>query len=68
MDALALDSVRCLDCATVYAKPHDRGTMASNPGCPDCGYVGWVTNAVSEAGPRVRSASDRLQRRLAQRG
>jgi hypothetical protein len=26
----------------VYAKPRDGGTLHENPGCPDCGYVGWV--------------------------
>ena len=68
MEALALESVRCLDCGTVYAKPRDRGTMASNPGCPDCGYVGWLPTVVNGAAPHVRSAADRLQRRLAQQG
>jgi hypothetical protein len=37
-----LESVRCLDCGAVYAKPRDGGTLNQNPGCPDCGYVGWV--------------------------
>lgn len=68
MEALSLESVRCLNCATVYAKPSDRGTMVSNPGCPHCGYVGWVTVAISAAAPHVHSAADRLQRRLAPRG
>jgi predicted nucleic acid-binding Zn-ribbon protein len=35
-------SVRCLACGTVYPKPSALGTAESNPGCPRCGYVGWV--------------------------
>ena len=35
-------SVRCLECGAVYAKPAGGGTVHSNPGCPDCGYLGWV--------------------------
>ena len=37
-----LESVRCLECGAVYSKPTDGGTVRENPGCPDCGYVGWV--------------------------
>jgi hypothetical protein len=37
-----LESVRCLECGAVYAKPAGGGTVRENPGCPDCGYVGWV--------------------------
>ena len=37
-----LDTVRCLDCGEVYAKPRDGGTVEQNPGCPACGYVGWL--------------------------
>lgn len=46
-----LESVRCLECGAVYAKPSGGGTVRENPGCPDCGYVGWVGTygrAVSE--------------------
>ncbi len=35
-------SVRCLGCSEVYAKPLGGGTVRANPGCPECGYVGWV--------------------------
>ena len=35
-------AVRCLDCGDVYEKPVGGGTDRSNPGCPACGYVGWV--------------------------
>ena len=47
-----LASVRCLECGAVYAKPADGGTVRENPGCPECGYVGWAAvtgGAFSEA-------------------
>jgi hypothetical protein len=37
-----LASVRCLECGGVYAKPTIGGTTETNPGCPVCGYVGWI--------------------------
>jgi len=46
-----LESVRCLECGVVYAKPAGGGTVQENPGCPDCGYVGWV-------GARVAGVSE----------
>jgi predicted nucleic acid-binding Zn-ribbon protein len=59
-----LDSVRCLECGAVYGKPRGGGTSEQNPGCPDCGYVGWLaaTIPVSLDGRRLRSVGDRLQR------
>jgi hypothetical protein len=36
------ESVRCLECSEVYAKPLAGGTVEKNPGCPLCGYVGWI--------------------------
>jgi predicted nucleic acid-binding Zn-ribbon protein len=61
-----LESVRCLECGAVYSKPADGGTVRENPGCPDCGYVGWVVAGTpvredalprrSAAGPRQRPA------------
>jgi hypothetical protein len=36
-----LEPVICLECDTVYAKPTRGGTLSTNPGCPQCGYVGW---------------------------
>jgi hypothetical protein len=42
-----LESVRCLGCGAVYAKPGGRGTAVASPGCPECGYVGWVTSDVA---------------------
>jgi hypothetical protein len=60
-----VDSVRCLDCATVYSKPRAGGTMSKNPGCPHCGYVGWVPDSVRAASLRDRFGGDRRQRRSA---
>ena len=37
-----LESVRCLECGSIYAKPAGGGTARQNPGCPHCGYVGWM--------------------------
>jgi hypothetical protein len=42
-----VESVRCLDCGTVYAKPLGGGTVRENPGCPQCGYVGWMPTSPS---------------------
>lgn len=36
------ERVRCLDCGAVYAKPAGGGTVRGNPGCPECGYIGWL--------------------------
>ena len=60
-----LDSVRCLDCAAVYSKPRQGGTMSKNPGCPECGYVGWVPLSVRTGSLRDRFGGDRRQRRSA---
>jgi len=56
-------SVRCLECGAIYAKPSGGGTVVQNPGCPDCGYVGWlsVSVPVSEDVGRRRSAAGRLR-------
>jgi predicted nucleic acid-binding Zn-ribbon protein len=40
---MVVESVRCLECGAVYAKPAGGGTVRENPGCPECGYVGWVS-------------------------
>jgi hypothetical protein len=37
-----LENVRCLECSEVYLKPSAGGTVVKNPGCPSCGYVGWI--------------------------
>jgi predicted nucleic acid-binding Zn-ribbon protein len=44
-----LQSVRCLACESVYTKPCGGGTAAMNPGCPECGYLGWSPFSVQEA-------------------
>jgi hypothetical protein len=44
-------TVQCLECKAVYAKPSTGGTATANPGCPDCGYVGWVATSARLMGP-----------------
>jgi hypothetical protein len=62
---LEVETVRCLSCGVPYAKPSGGGTVRANPGCPECGYVGWVlVESLTELGlrhfaedrPRPRSA------------
>ena len=62
-----LESVRCLECAAVYSKPSGGGTERMNPGCPECGYVGWVSAAIpfTPPSPRLRFAGDPPLRRSA---
>lgn len=45
-----VESVRCLECLGVYSKPVGGGTAERNPGCPECGYVGWLPVAVPLSG------------------
>lgn len=35
-------TVECLSCGARYAKPGGRGTVKTNPGCPECNYLGWA--------------------------
>jgi hypothetical protein len=59
-----LESVQCLECGALYAKPSGGGTVRENPGCPQCGYVGWVaaaTRAFSEMWTLHRLGADRPQ-------
>jgi hypothetical protein len=60
-----IESVRCLECGSVYAKPAAGGTVRENPGCPECGYVGWVAadigGSFSEMSSPRRFVVDRLQ-------
>jgi hypothetical protein len=61
---IVLESVRCLECGAAYAKPAAGGTVQENPGCPDCGYVGWVAAglmAFGETSMPHRSVADRLR-------
>lgn len=64
------EQVRCLDCGKEYDKPNGGGTLSRNPGCPHCGYVGWLPSEASlnPPWPRDRFAADRLQRLLARAG
>lgn len=41
-NVVQIERVRCLECGATYAKPADGGTVNRNPGCPRCGYVGWI--------------------------
>lgn len=43
---VSVESVRCLACGVTYAKPCGGSTMRRNPGCPRCGYVGWIAAAL----------------------
>ena len=58
-----LESVRCLECGAVYAKPTGGGTVRQNPGCPECGYVGWIDvgTGFNEDWPLLRSDADQRQ-------
>jgi predicted nucleic acid-binding Zn-ribbon protein len=59
-------AVRCLGCGAVYPKPARGGTVAVNPGCPKCGYVGWLTTSSPTAlALRHRFAADHRRRRSA---
>jgi predicted nucleic acid-binding Zn-ribbon protein len=65
-----VSSVRCLGCGTVYPKSSSLGTAESNPGCPRCGYVGWVPagededDEVTEGPEPSRSFADLPPRRF----
>ena len=39
-------SVSCLECGASYPKPTGGGTLHTNPGCPNCGSVGWIAITV----------------------
>ena len=65
-----VSSVSCLACGTVYPKPSSIGTAESNPGCPRCGYVGWVPaeqdedDEIMEGSGQLRSFADLPLRRF----
>jgi predicted nucleic acid-binding Zn-ribbon protein len=69
-----LSPVRCLACGIVYPKPSSLRTAESNPGCPRCGYVGWVPAEQDEDGEVIegsglsRSFADLPLRRFWQAG
>jgi hypothetical protein len=62
-----VESVRCLECGAVYAKPSGGGTVNANPGCPECGYVGWLSAAIPfrSGFARHHSGADPPRRRSA---
>jgi hypothetical protein len=61
-------TVRCLSCGATYAKPEGRGTVKTNPGCPECGYLGWSpADADVKGGARLRFAEGPLPLRVARR-
>jgi hypothetical protein len=52
-----LESVRCLECSEIYSKPVAGGTVNKNPGCPACGYVGWIPLSLPQDARLRRSAA-----------
>ena len=60
-----IERVRCLGCSASYVKPASGGTVSANPGCPECGYVGWVLEQIpiTPDGAPSRFFSGRLRRR-----
>jgi hypothetical protein len=60
-----IDRVRCLGCGVIYVKPSGGGTVSANPGCPECGYVGWVLEGspFTPDALQRRSVGDPLRRR-----
>jgi hypothetical protein len=62
------ETVQCLECGGVYAKPVAGGIVQQNPGCPTCGYVGWIPLRLPLAERTLRrSVGDRRLRRLVPR-
>jgi hypothetical protein len=59
------ESVSCLDCGSVYSKPAGGGTTATNPGCPDCGYLGWLPVRLTRGSQPRRFAAGPPRRRFA---
>jgi hypothetical protein len=43
---VAVQAVRCLECGETYSKPERGGTVNENPGCPKCGYLGWISASI----------------------
>jgi hypothetical protein len=64
-NVIQIDRVRCLECGAKYVKPVDGGTVHENPGCPKCGYVGWISATIpaSAAGGLRHFAGDRRRHR-----
>jgi hypothetical protein len=47
-----IERVCCLECETTYVKPAAGGTVDRNPGCPRCGYIGWISALVGRSSSR----------------
>jgi predicted nucleic acid-binding Zn-ribbon protein len=60
-----LESVRCLSCGAFYSKLTAGGTAATNPGCPECGYLGWRSLSDEAAALRSRFAAGHPRSRFA---
>ena len=60
-----LESVLCLECAEIYSKPVAGGTVEKNPGCPHCGYVGWIPLSPPEQAAQHHPAGGQRRHRLA---
>jgi len=61
----ALQSVCCLECERTYSKPAGGGIVWANPGCPHCGYVGWMPASAPAGEARtVRRSAERRSRVL----
>jgi hypothetical protein len=66
-NVVQLDRVRCLECGTKYVKPAEGGTVHENPGCPRCGYLGWIAATVPPSpGALRRFSGDRPRRHAGQ--
>lgn len=44
--ASGVEGVRCLECGAVFDKPAGVQSEDAIPGCPDCGYHGWLAASV----------------------
>jgi hypothetical protein len=64
-----LARVRCLECGNAYVKPSRGGTVEANPGCPRCGYLGWIPASVefTRGAEPSHSVADLLQHRASRR-
>lgn len=52
-----IERVRCLECGVKYVKPSDGGTVHRNPGCPRCGYVGWILATIPSSSSGIERRS-----------
>ncbi len=66
-NVIQIDRVCCLDCGSNYVKPTDGGTVHENPGCPRCGYLGWISAVIPEGPAGLRRFAVDLRRTQAAR-